>query len=91
MNENQPMNSSDAIQITNGVQLDVAKQSIEKPKFCIYQCHTCQQRPNYLEKVLLIPNLIHQTKINEELSLHGHNKIFQKIFCFKMQIQKKVG
>ena len=56
MNENQPMISSDAIQITNGVKLAVAKQSIEKPKFCIYQCLTCQQRPNYHEKDLLIPN-----------------------------------
>ena len=62
--------------ITNGqsIQLNDDALSLSTPKFCIYSCHNCRAIKSYSIQDLKKANFIHQSKINDELYLHGHKK-----------------
>ena len=55
-------------------QINYDSSSSLTPKFCIYCCHNCRAIKNFSIQDLKKPNFIHQSKINDELHLHGHKK-----------------
>ena len=46
--DNQPIPSRNAIENANIIQFAETQQSTTEPRFCVYRCETCLQRPNYL-------------------------------------------
>jgi hypothetical protein len=49
-------------------------QITNQPYFCIYNCFKCKAKPTFKIDDINSPNFISQSKINDELFLHGHKK-----------------